>query len=125
MVGQTKLLSYRGRELNTNFFFSNFSGTPGDIPAKSRDTPPKKFDFPGFEGHIELLGPHPLQILADFHSDPGIAFTACAEFSQKTAGFRRNPFVRFHLSAKPETGRQEGDGKKAVINYRKMSQDVL
>ena len=30
-----------------------------DIPAKSRDIPPKKFDFPGFEGHTELFGPHP------------------------------------------------------------------
>ena len=29
------------------------------MPAKSRDIPPKKFDFPGFEGHLELFGPHP------------------------------------------------------------------
>ena len=35
------------------------SGTPLDIPAKSRDVPPEKFDFPGFEGHTELFGPHP------------------------------------------------------------------
>ena len=30
-----------------------------DIPAKSRDIPPKKFDSLGFEGHTELFGPHP------------------------------------------------------------------
>ena len=30
------------------------------VPAKSRDIPPKKFAFPGFEGHTELFGPHPL-----------------------------------------------------------------
>ena len=34
-------------------------GRPRDIPAKSQDIPPKKFDFPGFEGHIEFFGPHP------------------------------------------------------------------
>ena len=34
-------------------------GCPWDIPAKSRDIPPKKFDFPGIEGHTELFGPHP------------------------------------------------------------------
>ena len=49
----------RGRELNTNFFFLKYFGHPRDIPAKSRDIPPKKFDFPGFEGHTELFGPHP------------------------------------------------------------------
>ena len=49
----------REQKLNLNFFFSNFSGTSGKIPAKSRDIPPKKFDFPGFEGHTELFGPHP------------------------------------------------------------------
>ena len=45
----------RGRELNTNCFFSNFSGTSGI----SWQNPAKMFDFPGFEGHTELFGPHP------------------------------------------------------------------
>ena len=30
-----------------------------DIPAKSRNIPPKQFDFPGFEGRTELFGTHP------------------------------------------------------------------
>ena len=42
-----KLSCSRGQKLNTNSFFPNFSGTT------------KKFGFPGFEGHTELLGPHP------------------------------------------------------------------
>ena len=48
------------RKLNTNFLFLKLFRRPRDIPAKSRDIPPKKFDFPGFEGRIELFGPHPL-----------------------------------------------------------------
>ena len=48
----------RGRELNTNFFLKLFEHLR-DIPAKLPDIPPKKFDFPGFEGHTELFGPHP------------------------------------------------------------------
>ena len=43
----------------TQTFFLKLFGRPRDIPAKSRDIPPKKFDFPGFEGRIELFGPHP------------------------------------------------------------------
>ena len=42
----------RERKLNQNFFFSNFSGTPGI----SRQNPGI---FPGFEGRTELFGPHP------------------------------------------------------------------
>ena len=49
----------RGQKLNTNFFCSNFFGRCRDIPVKSQDIPPKKFDFPDFEGHTELFGPHP------------------------------------------------------------------
>ena len=49
----------RVQKLNTNFFFLKIFGHFRDIPAKSRDIPPKKFDFPGFEGRIELFGPHP------------------------------------------------------------------
>ena len=44
--------------LHTFIFFELF-GHLRDIPAKSLDIPPKKFDFPGFEGHTELFGPHP------------------------------------------------------------------
>ena len=49
----------RGQELNTNLFFLNFSGTPGTSPQTSRDIPPKGLVSLGFEGHTELLGPHP------------------------------------------------------------------
>ena len=48
-----------GPKLNTNFFFIKLFGRSRDIPAKSRDIPPKRFCFPGFEGHTELFGPHP------------------------------------------------------------------
>ena len=40
-------------------FFLKLFGRFRDIPAKSRDIPPKKFDSLGFEGHTELFGPHP------------------------------------------------------------------
>ena len=36
-----------------------------DIPAKSRNIPPKKFDFSGFEGLSELFGPHPFMSTED------------------------------------------------------------
>ena len=48
-----------GRELNTNFFFSNFRaplGYPGKLPGYPAT---RKFDFPGFEAHTKLFGPHP------------------------------------------------------------------
>ena len=53
------LSDIRGQKLNTNCFFSKLFGHRRDVLAKSRDIPPKKFDFPGFEGHTELFGPHP------------------------------------------------------------------
>ena len=40
-------------------FPNQFARITRRSPAKSRDIPPKTFDFPGFEGHTELLGPHP------------------------------------------------------------------
>ena len=44
-----------GRELNTNLFSQTFRA----ISGYSGKILPKKFDFPGFEGHTELFGPHP------------------------------------------------------------------
>ena len=44
----------------TFFYFLGLFGRRRDIPPNSRDIPPKKFDFAGFEGHTELFGPHPL-----------------------------------------------------------------
>ena len=41
-----------------NCFSLKLFGHLRDIPAKSRDIPPKKFDFPAFEGYTELFGPH-------------------------------------------------------------------
>ena len=53
------VLGVRERKLNPNFFFLKLFGHLRDIPAKSRDIPAKKkCDFPGFEGHTELFGPH-------------------------------------------------------------------
>ena len=40
------------------FFFELF-GHFRDIPAKSRDIPPKSLVFLGFKGHTKLSGPHP------------------------------------------------------------------
>ena len=52
--------SKKGAKNETLTFFVKLFGHSRDIPAKSQDIPPKKkFDFPGFEGHIELVGPHP------------------------------------------------------------------
>ena len=48
------------RKIEHKFFFLKLFGHLRDIPAKkSRDIPPKKFGFPGFEGHAELFGPQP------------------------------------------------------------------
>ena len=52
----------RGRELNTTFFVSNFSGTPGTSRAKSWDIPPKTLSSLGFEGHTELFCTPPLHV---------------------------------------------------------------
>ena len=86
----------RGRELNTNFFFSNFSGTPGDIPAKSRDIPPKMFDFPGFEGHTELFWPPPLHVEDSYPTGKHLGHTP------STAGTFRKKF-RKNSGKTPET----------------------
>ena len=53
-------LDSRERKLNTNFFFLKLFGHLRDIPAKSRDIPPKKFGFPGFEGTYRTFWPPPL-----------------------------------------------------------------
>ena len=49
----------RGQRLNTNFFFSNFSGTLGISLQTSRAIPPASLLSLDFEGHTELWGPHP------------------------------------------------------------------
>ena len=53
---------FRGRELNINFFFWNFSGAVGI----SRQTPgisrPKKVWFPWFRGTYRTFGPPPLHV---------------------------------------------------------------
>ena len=46
-----------GKKFNTNFFSQTFQAPPG-YPSKISGYP-KKFDFPGFEGHTELFGTHP------------------------------------------------------------------
>ena len=46
-----------GDENLTHFFLKLF-GHSRDIPAKSRDMPPKSLVSLGFEGHTELFGPH-------------------------------------------------------------------
>ena len=60
---QIGIWEFRGQNLGkgnwTQIFLLKLFGRPWDIPAKSRDILPKKFDFPGFEGRIELFGPHP------------------------------------------------------------------
>ena len=43
----------------TQTFFLRLFGRPQDIPAKSRDIPPKSLVSLGSEGHTELLAPHP------------------------------------------------------------------
>ena len=52
----------RGRELNTNIFFSNFSGAPG-ISRQNPGISRQKVWYPWVskesEGHTELFGPHP------------------------------------------------------------------
>ena len=61
--GRLSLDTFDGRTLMEHkLFFLKLFGLLRDIPAKSRDIPPKKFDFPGFEGHTELFGPHPFTL---------------------------------------------------------------
>ena len=52
----------QGPKFEHKLFFLLLFGHRRDIPAKSRDIPPKKFDFPGFNGHTELFGPPPLHV---------------------------------------------------------------
>ena len=60
LLGLPISLNIRGRELNTNLFFSNFLGAPGISRQKSRDIPPKSLVSLGFEGRTELfLAPTP------------------------------------------------------------------
>ena len=58
----------RERELNTNLYFLKLFGHPRDIPAKSRDIPPKNLvslvskDIPNFWPpplHVQNPPPHP------------------------------------------------------------------
>ena len=49
----------RERKLNTNFFFSNFSGTSGISRQNPGISRPKSLISLVFEGRIELFGPHP------------------------------------------------------------------
>ena len=53
----------RGKEWGTQIehkpFFLRLFRPPRDIPAKSRDIPPKGLVSLGFEGHTEVFGPHP------------------------------------------------------------------
>ena len=46
-----------GPEYGTQICFLKLFGHFWDIPAKFRDIPPKRFGFPGFEGHTELFAP--------------------------------------------------------------------
>ena len=50
-------LFIRERELNTNYLFSNFSGAPQHIPAKSPGYPTKKVWFPWFRGTYRTFWP--------------------------------------------------------------------
>ena len=52
---------FRWPLLRSADFLKLFNQPPPDIPAKSRDIPPKSLFSLGFEGHIELLGP-PLHV---------------------------------------------------------------
>ena len=45
--------SSREQKLNINFFFLKLFGHRRDIPAKSWDFPPQKFDFLGFEIYLD------------------------------------------------------------------------
>ena len=51
-----------GPKIQHKLLFLKLFGHRRDIPAKSRDIQPKKFDFPGFEGLIEPFGPLPLHV---------------------------------------------------------------
>ena len=50
---------FRERKLNTNFFFSNFSGNSEISRQNPGISRPKSLISLGFEGRIELFGPHP------------------------------------------------------------------
>ena len=49
----------KGTKIKHKLFFLKLFGPLRGIPAKPRDISPRKFVFPGFEGHTELFGPHP------------------------------------------------------------------
>ena len=47
-----------GAKIEHKLFSQTFRATPG-YPGKIQGSPAKNFNFPGFEGHTELFGPHP------------------------------------------------------------------
>ena len=49
-----------GQKLNTNFLFQTFRAPPiSQLKQKTGDIPPKRFGFPGFEGHTDFLARPP------------------------------------------------------------------
>ena len=56
------LVAVKTNILGTRIEHEPFFGHRRDIPAKSRDILPPKFDFPGFEGHTEPFWPPPLHV---------------------------------------------------------------
>ena len=73
--------NFRGQKLNT--FSQTFRAPPG-YPSKIPEyIPPKKFDFPDFEGHTELFGPHPFKWKTPYPSRkyPDSRVWVCALFS--------------------------------------------
>ena len=58
---QTRTLN-RGQTLNTNFLFSNFSGTPGISQQNPGISRPKKVWFPWFRGTYRTFWPPPLHV---------------------------------------------------------------
>ena len=76
MTSRVLVVRNRERKLNTNSFFSNFSGTSGISCQKSRDIPPKNLVSLSFELHTELFGPPPLHVFA---RSSGLAFSSLKE----------------------------------------------
>ena len=56
-MGVCRHTKVRGRKLNPNLFFSNFSGAPGISRQNPGISRPKSLVSLGFEGHTELLAP--------------------------------------------------------------------
>ena len=114
-----------GNENWTQTFFSQTFRAPPGYPGKIPGYPAQKFDFPGFEGHTELFGPHPFVWKTPTPPENiraqkfrfGFVFRAWVEMDNNTSRQFKRGASRL-LRARQRTKRDVTDYSKAVLGQR-------